>query len=308
MKSIFLLFLVILLYTESSYGQQYQSFSNKGAYWLYVNQTGNYGYHSQFYPAIIYHQYMLSGTDTVINGNSYKTIVERRFEDSTYTLNTPIPSYTNKIANVPDKVVLAIREDNKRILAVRFPSTTEFVLYDFNKAVGDTFFIVYNDSFSRYGTIKAEDSILVGNKYHKRWQLDYEAPYIIEGIGSVTGLYGMLNGQNHCELACFNSGVNGNYSYGNATCFYIQPYGTPAGVSNTSRNVAIISPNPFGDYIKVQSTERVDVYVYNITGQEVIREDGVLDKLLDMRSLQQGMYFVKVLSKGETIQTVKLLK
>lgn len=307
MKNLLLLYLVVLCNVGSSYGQQYQPFPEKDAYWIYINQTGNYGYHSQFYPAIIYHQYMLSGADTVINGHSYRTIVERRFEDSTYTLNTPIPSYTNKIANVPDKVVLAIRQDNKKVLAVRFPSTTEFVLYDFNKVVGDTFFIAYNDSFSRYGTIKAQDSVLVGNKYHKRWQLDYAAPYVIEGLGSIAGLYGILNGQNYCELACFNS-LNGSYSYGSGSCFYIHPYGTPAGISEAFMEVAVISPNPFGDYIKVQSGEQVDIRVYNINGQEVIREDGVLDKLLDTRSLQQGMYFVKVLLNGETVQTIKLLK
>ena len=117
----------------------------------------------------------------------------------------------------------------------------------------------------------------------------------------------ILNGQNTEEFACFNYTNHGNYSPNN-TCYYIHPYGTPAGISEASKEVAVISPNPFGDNIKVQSAEPIDVYVYNINGQVVLREQGVLNKLLDTRSLQQGVYFVKVLLDGETVQTIKLLK
>lgn len=305
MKNLFLLLLVILFGTGSLYSQQYQPFPEKDAYWTHIEFTGYWDPNAlPLLPGLIYHQYMITGADTIINGKTYKIVMDRQYGDSSKSTTRPVPTYTNKVANAPDKPVLALREENKKIYGIRFPFTTEVLLYDFNAMIiGDSVDIV-----SRFKLkVLSRDSVLIGSVFHKRWTVDHPEKYVIEGVGGFLGYYMILNGQNTEEFACFNQLNYGSYSPNN-TCFYIHPYGTPTGMGEASGAIAMISPNPFGDYIKVQSAEQVDIRVYNINGQEVLNEQGVLNKLLDTRSLQQGLYFVKVILKGQTIQTIKLLK
>jgi hypothetical protein len=91
-------------------------------------------------------------------------------------------------------------------------SGNEYLLYDFNKQIGDT---VIRDEFGNLITVILEiDSIKIGQEYRKRYKVDnqwlYHNPdYIIEGIGNILdGLLGHITfiptcGIHYWEQMCF---------------------------------------------------------------------------------------------------------
>lgn len=303
MKSLSLILLFIVA-VFSCHAQQYRPFPTGNAYWLYTINTGNWGTASSSNPSLIYRQYIMSGTDTILNGQTYKIITKREYIDSGIYSTNPVPSYTNKTANVPDEVVMAIREDNKRIMAVLFPATTEVLLYDFNKNIGDT--MQYLPTINSK-VIIGFDTVMVGTTAHKRWLTDNYMTDVIEGVGSIQGIFGMLNGQNTVQLACFYNTGQGSYSYGAATCFYIHKYGTPASVDSLQgHNVGVsISPNPFADRLDIVSSVPADITIYNAMSQKVIIDKSMSRKSISTTTLPNGVYFVELQNKAMNFRKVE---
>ncbi|MBZ0099408.1 MAG: T9SS type A sorting domain-containing protein, partial [Taibaiella sp.] len=252
-----------------------------------------------------YIQLMFDGNDTTINGYIYKTVTRREYADSTLNNSLP-PVYSNKIANMHDTLVMAIREDNKRLMGIMFPGsgmpdTAEKILYDFNYVIGDTI----KTAIHGYNcTITGSDSLLVGSVYHKRWITNCGA--ITEGIGHRWGLYILGNGQNICSLACFNRAGYGSYSPDSANCFYIHKYGTPTGVGDVgaSETEIAVSPNPFTNEIVIKAQMSIEVRLYNAIGQLVLTNSGTDSKRLDTSTLPAGIYYVELVNRAMNIRKV----
>lgn len=300
-----LIALATLIFATTLSAQQYRLFPMSGAYWIYVIDNG-IGSSQWPYPRYQYIQLMFDGNDTTINGYRYKTIIRREYADSTLNNSLP-PAYSNKIANLPDTQVMAIREDGKKIRAYMLPGagpyydTSEIVLYDFSYLIGDTI----KTAIHFYNcTVTSSDSLLVGSVYHKRWITNCGA--ITEGIGHRWGLYNLGNGQNICSLTCFNRAGYGSYSPAGTSCFYIHKMGTPTGIATTQSAERItVSPNPFIDEIKINTDTPVELSVYNSLGQVVLSDRLKSCKTINASSLPPGTYFVELVNKEADYRQVK---
>ncbi len=309
----FFITLTALIFTSTLFAQQYRSFPMSDAYWIYVWDNGQSS-SPQNYPRYRYLQYMFDGKDTVIKGHTYKTIVQREYADS--SLNPGLPTHTNKIANLPDTQVLAIREDNKKIMAYILPGadiwhtdTAEIVLYDFNFNIGDTLKTIFALQLQNFVFI-GSDSVLVGNIYHKVWRTN-SPRYIIEGIGTGNGLYSMLTGQNTVYLSCFNRDGYGTYSPASTSCFYIHKMGTLTDIASAGdkdKNISV-SPNPFSNEIKINAGMPVELKIYNSLGQVVLKDKLQSNKNINTSSLPGGTYLVELVNRDMNFrQTEKLVK
>ena len=77
---------------------------------------------------------------------------------------------------------------------------------------------------------------------------------------------------------------------------------------NTVNNGISIYPSPTQSQIIVEATELTQVVIYNLMGQEVIRENTNSDNLsMDLSSLPQGTYLLKAVAKDST-ETQKIIK
>lgn len=304
--------LVFFILSFNLSAQQYKPFPMRDAYWIYMLDNGTFSDPQFPRPRYRYIQLMFDGKDTTINGHTYKTIIQREYADS--SLNPGQPIHSNKIANLPDTQVLAIREDNKKIKAYMLPGaganydTSEIVLYDFNYNVGDT---IKTDYGSMYGNvITGSDSVLVSSAYHKIWRTN-TVQYIIEGVGSGLGLYLLANGQNTVYLSCFNQAGYGSYSPDSANCFYIHKYGTPTGVGEVqaSETEISVSPNPFTNEIIIKAQISIEVRLYNSIGQLVLTNNVVNSERINTSTLPAGVYYVEAVNKDKNFRIVrKMLK
>lgn len=79
---------------------------------------------------------------------------------------------------------------------------------------------------------------------------------------------------------------------------------------NTIKNTSVF-PNPVKDYLQISNADQTisEVSVFNLLGQEVIRENwlGKNNTSLDMTKLTSGTYLLKIISEGQ-IETKKIIK
>lgn len=156
------------------FAQDYTPFPIEKAVWV-----GNYKYLGFNDTRLtIYWQVSLSNIDTIINGVTYKKIDKKGLLDN------------NNIVGIREKdKIIYLREDDK-----------DTILYDFNMRVGDTLNgRIYGYSLnSRKVMVSAIDSMLIDNKYRKKYRLrvpssgDYGD--IIEGMGCRCGFLPNLQG------------------------------------------------------------------------------------------------------------------
>ena len=77
---------------------------------------------------------------------------------------------------------------------------------------------------------------------------------------------------------------------------------------NTVSNGINIYPSPTQSQITVEATDLNQVVIYNMMGQEVVRENTNGDShSMDLSSLPQGTYLIKAVTKN-TIETQKIIK
>ena len=74
-------------------------------------------------------------------------------------------------------------------------------------------------------------------------------------------------------------------------------------------NSVQIFPNPFSETVKLTNAKNCEVSVFNILGQSVfeteIRDE---ESVLDLSSLCQGIYYLKIKKPSKLIQTIKIIK
>jgi hypothetical protein len=98
---------------------------------------------------------------------------------------------------------------------------------------------------------------------------------------------------------------------GAGTLYVDNVYFTTVALSNQSFEMANISmfPNPVSDMLTITSATEMDaISIYNVIGQEVLNVNVNADnKVLNVSSLEDGIYLVKVISGGK-ISTSKFIK
>lgn len=295
----YLLVFIIATATQLSYAQ-YRPLPMQNAEW--VNWGGLYLLSCPTC-TFVNHKYYTDG-DTIINSNTYVKL--KKMEIPAINDVSIYPTYTG-----------AIRQDtlNKKIYVVLTDSTTERILYDFSLQVGDTINSVLHDLASdcvgfNVETISSIDSILINGNYHKRFNVQGSCNSVsyIEGIGSDYGLiFPNRLDEKESHLTCTK--VNGQTYYPSNTsqCDLITSIGSLHNVF-----VVDIFPNPTADEVNIVLSNKINlsasIIIYNTLGEIIIQEKmSTNEKKLDISTLPNGLYFLKINSKENTI-TKKIIK
>lgn len=295
----YLLVFIIATATQLSYAQ-YRPLPMQNAEW--VNWGGLYLLSCPTC-TFVNHKYYTDG-DTIINSNTYVKL--KKMEIPAINDVSIYPTYTG-----------AIRQDtlNKKIYVVLTDSTTERILYDFSLQVGDTINSVLHDLASdcvgfNVETISSIDSILINGNYHKRFNVQGSCNSVsyIEGIGSDYGLiFPNRLDEKESHLTCTK--VNGQTYYPSNTsqCDLITSIGSLHNVF-----VVDIFPNPTADEVNIVLSNKINlsasIIIYNTFGEIIIQEKmSTNEKKLDISTLPNGLYFLKINSKENTI-TKKIIK
>lgn len=284
--------------------QNYVSFPTENVNWnVYVLATCE-----EKPPDTILLRYTIHG-DTTINKISYSKLCI----ESGDTINPHI------------QTIGGLRELDKKIYYIGQTifgggQDGEYLLYDFTKQIGDT--IKHNSNGGFYSVILNIDSIMIGDSYRKRYQVDnhwfyYNPDYIVEGIGSVlNGLLGHISdiptcGQHYWEHICFRE--NGVVKYLNPSFDNCFPANFFTSINGLFFNSDInIYPNPIDNklYIENNTNEhKLLIRIFDINGRILIEkhfdDNG---KSLDL-TLESGIFNVQIINEqGKILRTEKIIK
>lgn len=254
-------------------GQTYTPFDFKHGEWVcgYDTKGGVFSSYGSYYIKEEVKFYCQG--DTIINDTLYNKL------------------YYKGVARYPD---WARRELSGYYGAIRNDTLNRQVfwgnllLYDFNLQVGDSI----KSIFFNGGPILSIDSVLYCDKYHRRYNYkgaDNYALYLIEGIGSIFGLFPHILGPNISGLACYSETDNPVCD----TC------NTPSSVEEMILETVKIFPNPANDVIRVTSSIPVSsVEILDLLGRQVYYDSNVDTYETDIKIRGTGIFIVKVEVQG----------
>ncbi|HKR05306.1 MAG TPA: T9SS type A sorting domain-containing protein [Bacteroidia bacterium] len=299
MKKLLLLIATLTTMTAKSQTAVYHPFPDSSAIW-------NFHYVSYCFPLGTidnYYSITVSG-DTVINSQTY------------HKLNTPyVQDFSTGTCGggIPNGYKGAIRQDttNKKVFYVPPSGSMEELLYDFNMQVGDTVKGFLESMAFPKDTIQSIDSVLVGNDYRKRWNINpcYYI-YFIEGIGSTFGLISLSPGcqpdWGEYSLTCFTQNGMTLYPDTNINCELI----TYVKNIYSEKYLQIIFPNPFINEltVKTNSNELSEIIIYDITSRKILQQIFTNSVLLNTQQLAKGIYIYEVINKKGAIEKGKVVK
>lgn len=189
-------------------------------------------YGSSDFAGTFYYWYHVTG-DTTIQGNTYKVI-------------------ENDSAWWPIKL---LREDTAQQIVYQYVDTTEYVLYDFTRAVNDTFYL----AGTKY-VITGIDSINTPLGYRKRWQVITAPPMLwiwsyAVGLGSVGHPMEILSISDPTTgcICSWNKYNQQTYGAMDTTC-HANPFYIPNAVKEPDNTLyRNIFPNPVTGRLPIQA-------------------------------------------------------
>jgi hypothetical protein len=221
-----------------------------------------------------------------------------------------------------DNYAGAFREDtlNKKVYFLPPGSSSDTLLYDFNLHLGDTLPQTYTNYEYPGNWVSKIDSVLVGNKYHKRYgitgpgfgSIDTNYAFLIEGVGCTCGgILASIHGQGEAPsgstLDCFS--VNGSTLYPdtNSHCVFYSINSYPTQVTNIA-----ISPNPFTTSAQItldKTYHNITLAVYDIQGKLMLQKQyaDCSQIQLNRNGLGNGMYFLKLTMEDKWVETGKII-
>lgn len=304
MKQTTLIFGLILIFNQILLSQDYVPFPAENVNWN-VFYAGTC---EEAPPDTVLIRYTIHG-DTTINEILYsKLCIESR-----------------DTANPKIQGIGGLRESDKKIYfrgqtIIGVGNDEEYLLYDFTKQIGDT--IKHDSDGGFYSVVLSIDSVLIGESYRKRYQVDnhwfYQNPdYIIEGIGSVkNGLLGHISsiptcGTHYWEHVCFRE--NGIIKYLNPTfndCF-------PSNLITETKQIDYESgidlyPNPFTNEIQIENklnNRDLLFKLIDINGKTLVTKKIKGDKISIDLNINSGIYNALIIDKnGKILISKKMMK
>ncbi len=208
----------------------------------------------------------------------------------------------------------AIRQDTvaRKVFIVPPSFSVEQLFYDFNLQIGDTIKGYLETIMSLKDTVISIDSVMVGNKYHKRWFInDWYSIYMIEGIGSTNGLLfqspGHVTDYNVFTITCFQQNGQTLYPDTAINCPLITSINS---VDETSNQIKVF-PNPFSTTTQIsfdKTYQTLDLSIIDLQGK-IIQQKSYHDcnKItLDRAGIANGFYFLRVSLDGKFVETKKI--
>ncbi|MDG1332192.1 MAG: hypothetical protein P8P74_07670 [Crocinitomicaceae bacterium] len=144
-------------------------------------------------------RYAIEGDTTIGSFQYSKVYIKYKYEEGTVT-----SQWCNESVSYGEYYYGAIRESGKQVFLIQggAPDSSEYLAYDFNLSIGDTLPSPDGNPFADPDgrIISVIDSVLVFGNYRKRYVVD-NYKYLIEGIGSSTGLFNALV---YNQSECYN--------------------------------------------------------------------------------------------------------
>lgn len=262
------------------------------------------------YPCIETKTYMhyIQG-DTVLDGIEYMKLNTFGEASLLYMDNGQIGNcFGSEIFYGPSYL---IRSENRRMyMRESYSVDEEILLYDFNLEVGDTLPDTYTNSFGEHIIVTGIDSIEVNDGFFQRFELlNGNAGFLIEGIGSPTGLFSPMGVVFECGygLICYSQ---------NDIAYYDSNTGlgcelTVSVTDNNAKPNITISPHPLTE----KSTLKLDgikgpvtLTIHDLTGKVVHQNNYTSQSIiLEREGLQPGLYLLSVNQNGRSVSTTKLI-
>ncbi|HTA63350.1 MAG TPA: T9SS type A sorting domain-containing protein [Bacteroidia bacterium] len=285
----FLLFLTISI-NGFSQVNKYQPFPDTNAIWrVDGNDCSTGGPYSSSY------QYIMQG-DTIIGAYKYNKIYLSGLVSQPCVQETYVNYY-----------FCGLRQDSiaKKVFFI-YNGYSDTLLYDFNLQVGDTVRSVYchwNTPLGYMNQLKiiAIDSILLGNKYHKRFKTN-ASTYIIEGVGGSAGLFEpLITFETFSNLVCFSHNTE-VYPNTVTACPLIN---NPASINQFKDFNAklLIHPNPANSFFTIKYNDKSDLIdeaiIYNCIGEIVVHNKKIFTNqaYISISTLPQGTYILKIITE-----------
>jgi len=288
----FLLFCATLL-TIFANGQTsvYHHFPDSNAVWNF-----NFILYCMYGTANQDYSIMISG-DTLINSQTYHKLTTPFVQSfSTGTCDEILTGYKG-----------AIRQDttNRKVFYIPPNNLTEQLLYDFNMQVGDTVQGYIEGYAYEPDIVQSIDSVLVGNNYRKRWNINtcYNI-HFIEGIGSTYGLIqqspGCITDHADYSITCFQQNGQSLHPDTTSNCQLI----TSVNTFNPTSNQVKVFPNPSNGFFTVdfdQPLNITEIQVIDMLGNIVNRQKTNNKKTINIDNLLGGTYILTVFDKDNKI-------
>lgn len=304
MKTQFSLILFFFLFVSiTSKGQTlYSNYWNSSSewdvsfeYWDLISSPCLWTDYNKIYKSS--YRYFMNG-DTTIGGKVYRKVYNHRIDSIFCEPSKILESATDSI-----KPWATVRETpDHKVFAYNGVTGSEFLLWDFDKGIGDTF-VSAND---RYDTcfVQRIDTIWVGGKPRRTFECHCGIK-IIEGIGNVRGVFwgNICSGGIHGGLTPICYKLDGQvvpiYPGATATC----RLGAYSSLDRPKLSTALqLFPNPAKGKIQLSRQNALNsslVKIINPLGQVVKEFSWTSDKTeIDVSQLTPGIYFVNVQSKG----------
>ena len=233
--------------------------------------------------------------DTTVNGKQYMVFAED--------------------GAAPSKNHVYLREDTAQRKVYVFEDGKEFLLYDFNLALGDKFFIKQFEfevvNIGAFPTIEGEKKCIELKPVSKTW----DNIKWIEGFGaSIAPLYyksyGKIN--ENSQVTCFFKNNKLVYSISDWDCL---PTLSSRDARRLERNI-LVAPNPFHGDIRLRvenpSGESVFVTVTTVAGMTIFKQrfnnpSERLDTTLDLENTNNGILLLTV-TTSEGRATKRIVK
>ena len=298
MKKLLIIFSALLTLSASGQTSVYHPYPDSNAVWnfhfqlyCFFNGTGDEYYSMTF-----------SG-DTLINSQAYHKLTTPYVQSfSTLTCGGVSTGYKG-----------AIRQDTtvKKVFYVPPTDTAEQLLYDFTLQVGDTVRgYIEAFTFPTADIVQSIDSVLVGNTYRKRWNINscYNI-HFIEGIGSTYGLFeltpGCITDQADYSLICFQQNGQPLYPDTTTNCHLITSINS---IDNYSDQIKVF-PNPSNGSFTVDfdTTDITEIQLTNLLGNIIMKQQTDKQTQIKIDNLKSGIYILTIINKDNRSTSRKII-
>lgn len=227
--------------------------------------------------------YILMNGDTVINNKVYK-----KLDYYTYT-------YLGYYGFLREESKVISFIPNQEFSSYSYYDTSEYILYDFNLEVGDTFYLGLSELYS---TVYDIDSVQLNNgEWRRRILLTEVTSYICYLMEWVEGA-GNLNGH-----PFYNNVISCLDHFPNFSCYHVNQdtlYGdcTPTVSSNEVKEIQKLKlyPNPVHQELIIDNDLQLGKLRYSIysnSGKKII-DNELMTNRINTDKLSLGVYFLQI--------------
>ncbi len=255
--------------------------------------------------------YRISSEDTIIDNKAYLKLLKATNYDTSLAINWQANNW--------------IREDSNRVYIFTYSNThsngvdydfpREYILFDFNLSLNDTFHITYEvyELHPEPLVVTLIDSIEIDNQYFKRIFFNEADPlypqwgvYWIEGIGSNGDFINQNDDNLHStwNLLCAYKNNNIIYDAGYGYCYMR----LDTKEIEANNNQIKVYPTLIDKEINISSDKYpISLSVIDLFGREVFRKEIYNNITIDLDFLKKGTYILKLKHK-DTIINRKIIK